>query len=443
MTTLTESMTSGLAKIGAALGQIGRRLLVHMGALMATGLLGSALTGTSYDSVNTLVATYIGLICLFPRGNPRDPAWYVPTLLGLVQALVLVALGLHWSLVILWAGLQTWVQRLLSCRGSFGWEWSVAPMLAVSLCLTLQDFLQWRIALWPLLSVPLVVALGAVGMFAYRRSRAESIHKKMLADSLQRLRNTLSWRVLPEDAQQQGDLLLAQASAWKIVANAEDYALAERLDKLCRDVEGMASELRVLKGSGASAGAVLARTVLRSSRWQDKTAHPKMRALLKDIRDCNAAMLQVLSRQKPEKSNDAARQDDAGRMAAHEDSARQLLLKKPALPEELARHVESISASALGIVDCMRKDPADMPGGHKFLGRYLQATHRVVDEYVRLAAENSGQEDVNAALQRSGELLERMATAFADERTSMLQNDAMNYTAELNALDAMLKMRGK
>lgn len=444
MASLSDMAASACSRALATLGQIGRRILVHLVAMTAGGLVGSAATSILPDSVVTTFAAYIGLICLFPRGNPREPAWYIPTLLGTAQAALLIVLGMPWPLVFLWGGLQTWVQRLLASRNGFGWEWAVAPMLVMSICLALQDLMLWKISLWPLFSLPVVTAAGLTGLGIYRRTRAESIHARMLDEALQVLHRAVSWRALPDEAQQQAELLLAQATAYKGVhtADAAGYALVERVDTVSRKLESIVDEVRVLSGD---AGKTLARNVLRSSRWKDlATRIPKLDELVKALRECNTALLKALnSRAAARAASGRADNDDAGRMAGYEDAARQLLLKKESLPARLQRHVEDIAAAALGIVECMRGDPADVPAGHKFLGRYLSAVHRVVDEYVRLAAENAGQEDVKAALARSGEILERMATAFADERKSMLQNDAINYTAELNALDAMLKMRGK
>ncbi len=445
MASLSDTLVSAYGKVVMALGQIGRRILVHLVALTVAALVSSAATSILPESTSTIVGVYIGLICLLPRGNPREAAWYIPTLLGVAQSVLLVLLGIPWPLVFLWGGLQTWIQRLWGCRGSFGWEWAVAPMLVMSISILLQDFMLWYIPLWPLLSIPVVTVAGVVAMAVYRRSQGEAIHRRMLDEALERLHRAISWRVLPDEAQQLGELLLSQATAYKGVhaANAAGYALVERVDAVSRKVDDNVNEIRALRGD---AGNALAKKVLRSARWNSVASRmPQLDGLLADIRDCNAALLEAMQRSKADakKGNAAGATDDAGRMAGYEDAARQLLFKKTSLPVELTRHVESIVASALGIVECMRKDPADVPVGHKFLGRYLQATHRVVDEYVRLAAENNGQEDVAAALARSGEILERMATAFADERKNMLQNDAINYTAELNALDAMLKMRGK
>ena len=50
--------------------------------------------------------------------------------------------------------------------------------------------------------------------------------------------------------------------------------------------------------------------------------------------------------------------------------------------------------------------------------------------------------EIKDSLERSHEMLERLAKAFADEYAALQQNDAINFTAELNALDAVLKMQG-
>ena len=65
-----------------------------------------------------------------------------------------------------------------------------------------------------------------------------------------------------------------------------------------------------------------------------------------------------------------------------------------------------------------------------------------MDEHIRLAAKDAAHEDVSAALSRSEDILAHLSRAFQDERTGMLRNDAVNYTAELNALEKLLKMRG-
>ena len=60
-----------------------------------------------------------------------------------------------------------------------------------------------------------------------------------------------------------------------------------------------------------------------------------------------------------------------------------------------------------------------------------------MDEYLRM-------QTVNPSLprERTAEVLERLARAFAEEKNGMARNDNINYAAEIDALDSLLKMRG-
>ncbi|MDO5484660.1 MAG: 5-bromo-4-chloroindolyl phosphate hydrolysis family protein, partial [Desulfovibrionaceae bacterium] len=192
------------------------------------------------------------------------------------------------------------------------------------------------------------------------------------------------------------------------------------------------------------------RNLLRSSKWRQQLkgngSSTQLETCLAAARALNALLekklqhLRPLTRPAPTPADIDG--EELARIVAHEDLARQLLQKKAVLPESLAAHVEIVACATVGICQNMRNDPQDRMAGHKFLGRYLKAAHRIVDEYVRLAAKDAEQEDVAAALARSDEILARLARAFEDERAGMLRNDAVNYTAELNALEKLLTMRG-
>ena len=48
----------------------------------------------------------------------------------------------------------------------------------------------------------------------------------------------------------------------------------------------------------------------------------------------------------------------------------------------------------------------------------------------------------NLPLERTREVLDRLVSAFKEERARMDRNDNISYTAEIDALDNLLKMRG-
>ena len=105
--------------------------------------------------------------------------------------------------------------------------------------------------------------------------------------------------------------------------------------------------------------------------------------------------------------------------------------------------IDGIVEATENILACMHADPNDVAPADKFLSRYLTAAHTVVEEYVRLSGQGNMHSGVTQALARSGELLKRLEQAFVDEHARLLQNDTVNFTAELNVLDKLLKMEGR
>lgn len=124
-------------------------------------------------------------------------------------------------------------------------------------------------------------------------------------------------------------------------------------------------------------------------------------------------------------------------------SAADLEAKSAALPAGLQAHSLAISLHTRNILECMTKDPNDVQPGNRFLGRYLPAAHKIVDDYTRLGREGRGHQDIESVLGRVDEVLERLAQAFQQEHGNLLRNDAMQLSAEMQVLDKLLKMDGR
>ena len=117
--------------------------------------------------------------------------------------------------------------------------------------------------------------------------------------------------------------------------------------------------------------------------------------------------------------------------------------KGPLLPAALQASAEAIAQGAESIVELMRDDPADRPGGARFLARYLPAAHKILDECVRLRAGGGGHARVQESLDNSAYMLERLSAAFQEERELLLRNDALRLDVEIKTLDRLLKMDGR
>lgn len=103
---------------------LGRRVFVHVVAVVC-----GAAAALSTGSIAAGLCTYIGSICLVARGISLTPAWILPAMAGIIQLVVLAALGLPLPQAVFWGGAQTWVQRLLQKRLNVGSEWGTLLLL--------------------------------------------------------------------------------------------------------------------------------------------------------------------------------------------------------------------------------------------------------------------------------------------------------------------------
>ena len=127
-------------------------------------------------------------------------------------------------------------------------------------------------------------------------------------------------------------------------------------------------------------------------------------------------------------------------LSVYEEKADALLISMQKLPPPLGANLEKIINAVHQMVGQMRNDPEDRQTAEGFLRRYLKHVEEIVRQSLRFdGSQDKGSVDV---LQRASEVLARLAKAFEDENRYLRQNDHLNFTAELNALDEFLRMRG-
>ncbi len=406
----------------AALG-FGRRVLVHFGALVAACVTAATLDSSVASFGSRAAATagaYVGLVCLLPRGMGKTAAWTLPVGAGLLQCLVLTALGVPWQFALPWGGLQTWLQRLVWQRGEMGWEWAAAPWLLIAL-----SGVTGYVPAFPYHAAVGVAVLGVAAQYLYARLRVDPIHRAMFEAASTALRKQAEARALPGPLEAPVRRLAEQSARFARRAPAMDreaVSLALTLRNLATGITALNHRPHPLEWD-ARAG-----DLLEAASRLSEALHEKL-SLLPEEKEPSA----------PPSPEDALTR----RITFFQDSARALLEKKDLLPPELRPHIDSLCRSTESILECIRTDPDYAAPGDKFLARYLQSAHKVVDEYTRLAREGSRHENVQKVLARSAEILARLDAAFADEHGRLLRNDTINFGADLNVLDKLLKMEGR
>ena len=409
------SLSSLLDSTASLFIGFGKRLFVHLCSLIAATLIAAA--AWPGVGVATGLCAYAGLICLIPRSTLPITDRIIPSAAGAALMLFWTVAGVPWQFTFLWGGLTAWGLRLISRRGAMGWEGLALPLLLIALTRFFAALAPLCPATPPYWSLPVFMLLGWGARWGYARVRGGALRREMLQRACLRLEQKLTSGVLPETLRIGAEYLAKQGRSLAgsgIALEAKDDALVTTMAELAEQI----------------------------GRVGGNSPHGALKGLEARTSACNQSLherLEEIRRQKPaqERSVLDVRLDD------FEQSARELLRKAGPLPRDIRDPLLGIGAATEQILQCMREDPNDVAPGDRFLSRYLKAAHTVVDEHTRLSGQPESAGEMADLLGRSRDLLKRLEAAFVQEHASLLRNDAVNFTAELNVLDKLLKMDGK
>lgn len=126
----------------------------------------------------------------------------------------------------------------------------------------------------------------------------------------------------------------------------------------------------------------------------------------------------------------------------HQACLQDIVKKGSFLPLEFTSHIKAIVESAENILQCMRTDPADVFEGDRFLRRYLPITLQLIESCHHLSTSDPDTARVADVGHQALAMLERLEAAFKKEHADLLENDVMSFSADMNAIDRLLKMEG-
>jgi len=413
--------------------QVVSRLGVHavciLLAVMAANLSGG---DGSPGFITLFFSSYIALICLWarPRTGYGDADWLVPCGSGLIQTLVAGFLGASWPFALLTGGLQTWFGRLLIYRKKFLWEWTVLPFVLIA-------FILWTFSSGSMglsLSVPAGFAVIAAVAFSFH-----GIHSKLQRAVLKKAGYLKLVARLKELSISKYFSMSLRGAVSGLTVRIDKYldlarqkGIDDRFVELAsKAAVGLEAYERELKDSSVPAAFLF---IKRSEDPEEALRSQEELKVLENINDLNRYLDSAIA--SPVRASGSDSFDE------YLIKAQSILHKSSMLPEQFAPMLEQIAAATESMVGKMRSDPNDVSSGSMFLKRYLNSTDSLIDEYLRLKDQNAESEDLKKAFSRTEEVLDRISKAFKGENEFMLQNDTINFTAELNALDTFIKSRG-
>ena len=420
----TDKLVSKGLRFASGLGQ---RILVH-GVAMAAGIsLATTHASGAFRTSELAFAIYMGIICLFPRGDARRSDWFMPVLTGLALAGVAMIFGVTWPFTLFFGGVTTWMMRVLCKKGRMGWEWAALPFLGLAY---MGDTFPLSVPVWYL---PTAVVAGYIGYQGVNRLVMTPMRRRIMARQGRRLEDMAAAEALPAPLQKPMLNLSAQAAL-----------ASSRLERFDDNILPVLTALRIVNNRLATL------LVMDAPRWD--VEGERLITALGNVHEELVAYLTV-GPLLPESEALAIEQEeeeeeDKGNAATQAlvKQLKEIVRKKKNLPDHLQPGLDTLRTTTRGIMEAMERDTYLFTNGERFLSRYLPMVNKVVDRHISLSAlsEKDSQEDhVAKTIVRCEEILVRMVDAFSKEQSRLLRNDTMDFNAELTALEALMRMDGK
>lgn len=413
-----------LDKLSGYIMGFGTRMLVHFFALIIALFVASPVASPDagmFGGMAFKFSVYVGLVCLVPRGLGNRADWLIPTGGGVLLVLLWALGGIPPLYSIVWAGAATWLIRLALRKGRFDWEMTAVPWLVITLYSSYaQQFPKAGLSP-PLWLFVLIVAAGYAATVLYTRYRGNSAQRAMLLDACERLEKKA-------------------ASGLSRELEEKALALARKGRRLLRLCPAFGVETASLVNTYAHVADELSGIVEQPSGGVLQKHAAALAELDGDVEKLLGAIEAKAQADSPQAALD---RELAARIEIFRESSSDLQAKARPLPAKIKGHVDGIALATDKIILCMRNDRNDVALGDRFLSRYLKAAHSLVDDYARLSAQGGEHQSIAEPLARCESLLERLRNAFEQEHVRLLQNDTVDFTAELNVLDKLLKMDGR
>ncbi|MHC5307593.1 5-bromo-4-chloroindolyl phosphate hydrolysis family protein [Bartonella sp. LJL80] len=403
-----------------------KRLFIHAASLFAAVWIYVELYGASSDKDELVIASYVGLICIFGRHMSNRFGGFFPTLCGIIQVLVAYLLGAPLPYALLLGGLVAWVamfygRRIMHCyvRHKIAkTEWFALLMVAFYL-----PYQAIPDTIWAYLSII------PVGWISIRFSTGIAIKRALISinGSVTATLNVISsfrrkeFEKISSIYKEIVDYVSALIkSGIKRGKSGPFFAVAYRLADMTKEAETL-SAITAAEDFDLAVNKLLSQSII-------------VREYLKLAN--NNENTQPLDQ--PESKN-------AGRQFDEKPFRKDVLaLSKIAkrLPDSYANVFRSIGRSADNIINCIDTDPNDVLRGTRFLKRYLPIAINIGEKHLAFLANKPSAQVVQDVDQSNLKILMRLDNAFSAEHANLLKNDVMDINVDINTLDRLLKIDG-
>ncbi len=105
----------------------------------------------------------------------------------------------------------------------------------------------------------------------------------------------------------------------------------------------------------------------------------------------------------------------------------------------VASKVVDICKTGTEIFDYLGKNPGDISKARQFINYYLDATEKIVNQYVELSARKDKTKEIEDSLKRVETMLDSIKETYTKQLHNLLEDDLLDLNTEITVLEKTMK----
>lgn len=109
---------------------------------------------------------------------------------------------------------------------------------------------------------------------------------------------------------------------------------------------------------------------------------------------------------------------------------------------EIASKIQDICKTGVEIFEYLDKNPEDISKARQFINYYLDATEKIVNQYVELSGRKDKTKEIEESLARVEAMLDSIKETYSKQLHNLLEDDLLDLNTEIKVLEKTMKYEG-
>lgn len=109
---------------------------------------------------------------------------------------------------------------------------------------------------------------------------------------------------------------------------------------------------------------------------------------------------------------------------------------------DVASKIQDICKTGAEIFDYLGKNPGDISKARQFINYYLDATEKIVNQYIELSARKDRNSEIEASLRKVESMLDSIKETYTKQLHNLLEDDLLDLNTEISVLEKTMKYEG-